>query len=901
MPFDFKPRHQIHRGMASLRVASALGLSFLSMSGQTLEVSTNPPVQLSGPFVESTFPFLGTVLEARKLGVGWPVDNLTPRGLVLNLGHHLWVGYDTELLRVSLVWEGDVSGVTPVSMSQISYRTPGAKVGVGESLLPTIVGTPWLANGLYPGWQLGVIPQHLDPREPGPDERQTGRGPLAPYLGRLRSVVPASDGAVLDYEVAGVRVREWLDARSVDGRAAFQRRFWVERVPEPLILVVGRSAGELEMRVRTELTVRLRDEGVPGAEWFENPDGIRCVRLAPRTTPVEFAVTTSLDGAVAAWGLDGSDPSVQVSKRWAGSVVTRGELSKSGEAYVVDNVLLPTDNPWKRQVRLTDIAFLPDGRAAAVTFDGDVWMIAGLEGDLSSVQWTRFTSGLHEPMSLCERDGELFVFDRNGIWRLVDADGNGEADRHELFCNAFTQGAETREYAQSLRRAPDGSFVIAKGGIQGTVLGRHNGSVLRISPDGRDVTVLGYGLRSPFATVHPRTGLVTASDQQGNYVPTTPIHVIRDGQFYGFLSELQPKEHYPAPIAEPATWIPYPVNPSGAGQVWLNDARMGPLAESLVHIGYYRPELFAVLWNSRTTVPQAAVVSLTRDLVFAPLQGAINPRDGQLYVTGLQIWGSVAREPSGLARLRYTGEPSTLPREIIPTDLGVLIRFDMALDPTAVLDLGNFAAERWNLRRTSSYGSPHFKPDGSKGQELMRCVGADVSRDRKGLLLRFAGMTPVMQMRVGWSLRSMTGRAFEQNVYFTPRELIRFDAEVEGFETLRAVGTLADRPGSAVAVASAEEGRRLAEVMGCAACHSVDGTLLGKVGPTWKGLFGIDVILARGDRVVADEAYLRESIREPAAKVVKGYDTSDTSMPSYEGLLSDVQVESLVLYLKSLK
>lgn len=887
--------------MASLCGVSVFAAALPLMSAQTIGAATNSSVQTSGPFVESIFPFLGTVLEARKLGVGWPTDNLTPRGLLLNLGQQLWVGYDTELLRVSVVWEGEGSGVTPVSMSQISYRTTGAKVGVGESVLPTIVGAPWLANGLYPGWQLGVLPQHLDPRESGPDERQTGRGPLPPYWGRLRSVAPLSDGVVLDYDVAGARVREWLGVRRVDGRAAFQRRFWMERVPETLTLVVGQTAGELKTRVRTELTVSQHGDGANGVEWFENPDKIRCVRLAPRKTSVEFAVTTSLDGVVAAWGLDGNHRLPRVDRRWPETVVTRGELSKNREAYVVDNIPLPTDNPWKRQVRLADLSFLPDGRAAAVTFDGDVWMIAGLEGDLAAVQWTRFTSGLHEPMSVCERDGELFVFDRNGIWRLVDVDGNGEADRHELFCNVFTQGAETREYAQSLRRAPDGSFVIAKGGIQGTVLGRHNGSVLRISPDGGEVTVLGYGLRSPFAAVHPRTGLITASDQQGNYVPATPIHVIRDGQFHGFLSELLPKEQYPAPIAEPAAWIPYPVNPSGAGQVWLNDARMGPLAESMVHIGYYRPELFAVLWNFRTTVPQAAVVSITRDLVFAPLHGVINPRDGQLYVTGLQIWGSVAKEPSGLARLRYTGEPSTLPREVVPTDLGVLVRFDVALDLSAVKDLGNFSAERWNLRRTPSYGSPHFKLDGSKGQEMMRCVGADVSRDGKGLLLRFAGMTPVMQMRVGWSLRTLGGRPFEQNVYFTPRELVHFDAAAEGFEKLQDVVPLVEGPGSVATVASADEGRRLAEVMGCAACHSIDGTLLGKVGPTWKGLYGSDVILARGDRVVADEFYLRESIWEPAAKVVKGYDTSDTSMPSYQGLLSDVQVDSLVLYLKKLR
>src|SRR6185369_14303425 len=112
------------------------------------------------------------------------------------------------------------------------------------------------------------------------------------------------------------------------------------------------------------------------------------------------------------------------------------------------------------------------------------------------------------------------------------------------------------------------------------------------------------------------------------------------------------------------TWIPHAVNASGAGQVWPTDARMGPLNDALIHIGYYRPELFVVRFDKRSGHEQAAVISITQDFDFAPLNGAVNPADGQLYVTGFQIWGSTARKTSGLARLRYTGAPNTLPREI---------------------------------------------------------------------------------------------------------------------------------------------------------------------------------------------------------------------------------------------
>jgi cytochrome c2 len=536
-----------------------------------------------------------------------------------------------------------------------------------------------------------------------------------------------------------------------------------------------------------------------------------------------------------------------------------------------------------------------------VTFDGGVWMITGLDGDLSGIHWRRFASGLHEPLSICVRDEELFVFDRSGIWRLRDRDGNGEADAHELFSNAFTQTAETREFATGLRPAPDGSFVISKGGQQSTTIGRHNGSVLRVSADGQGAEVLGWGLRMPFIGVHPKTGLITASDQQGHYVPATPLHIIRDHQFYGFIPLILPKEQYPAPIADPLTWIPHPINASGLSQVWLTGARMGPLEDALIHIGYYRPELFLVRLNERASRMQAVVVSLTRAFDFPPLNGAVNPADGQLYVGGFQIWGTEAKQISGLARVRYTAAPCGLPREVVPTDQGILLRFDLALDAGKAVNRANYSAERWNYQRTANYGSPHFKLDGSKGQEAMTPSSAYLSKDGRSVFIGISDMKPVMQMRLGWALSARDGTSMQQNAYFTAYELVRFDPAAEGFGPLTV--DLTPRAGLAAVSApvTVAEGKRVAELMGCVACHSVDGSTLGKFGPSWKGLFGSEVAFADGGRTLANDAYLRESIKEPGAKVVRGFDKSDTGMPSYEGVISDAQIEALILYLKSLR
>jgi cytochrome c oxidase subunit 2 len=88
-------------------------------------------------------------------------------------------------------------------------------------------------------------------------------------------------------------------------------------------------------------------------------------------------------------------------------------------------------------------------------------------------------------------------------------------------------------------------------------------------------------------------------------------------------------------------------------------------------------------------------------------------------------------------------------------------------------------------------------------------------------------------------------------------------------------------------------GQQLVQTLGCLSCHSTDGSQ--SVGPTWKGLFGSKVTLQDGSTVTADEAYLKESIVQPGAKVVQGY--SNIMTPAQ---LNDQQVKAILDYLKSL-
>jgi cytochrome c oxidase subunit II len=99
------------------------------------------------------------------------------------------------------------------------------------------------------------------------------------------------------------------------------------------------------------------------------------------------------------------------------------------------------------------------------------------------------------------------------------------------------------------------------------------------------------------------------------------------------------------------------------------------------------------------------------------------------------------------------------------------------------------------------------------------------------------------------------------------------------------------------ALTLAQRGEKYFSSKGCVACHSVDGTT--KVGPTWKGLWGKSEAMDNGINITVDENYVRESILQPNAKVVKGF--AKGVMPAYQGQLSEIELSALIEYIKELK
>ena len=91
-----------------------------------------------------------------------------------------------------------------------------------------------------------------------------------------------------------------------------------------------------------------------------------------------------------------------------------------------------------------------------------------------------------------------------------------------------------------------------------------------------------------------------------------------------------------------------------------------------------------------------------------------------------------------------------------------------------------------------------------------------------------------------------------------------------------------------------DAGRKLFQVRGCTQCHSMDGTP--KTGPTLLDVFGRTETMTNGEVLTVDENYIRESILEPGARVVAGF---EAVMPTYQGRLKDAEIMAIIEYLKA--
>ncbi len=807
----------------------------------------------AAPFWEDSLMVLRSALvieEGGKL-------NRARRGVLMRLGGGFFACFDPDLLRYSGVWRGREGecAITLDSMAGVSYPDLDAK----SKRVPGVVGE-----------LLGSMPEEVgvgmgefkvgDPRQVvcGSSGAKLGRLPRG--LGRWVGVCVEGGVPELRYMVGKAMVRETL---RVNRGGELVREIEVGACDHGVFISLGKKMDvftELRVSDAAEAELHVGDARRGDLLEFKPYGKKRVVKVVRSMKKRDDGDELVLAGVLA-------DP--------LGSVMEITSLHARKEfPYMVRDLQVPGDNLSRRPIRPTDIAFLSDGRALITTLDGDVWSVEDV--DKESAKWRRVAGGIYEPMGVEVAGGDrVYVLGRDQVTELVDNDGDGVYDFYRCASDAFVQTLHTRDFSMSLVLDKGGDFLISKGGIRDiSVRGkdensRHRGAVLRLPQDGGDALVLADGLRMPFMGMDMDGG-VYVSDQQGHFMPSSPIYRVGEGvPAFGF----DPTNHRMKKVSGASLWFPYQSNRSGAGFAVLSGKAFADFADGLVHLSW-NGRMFA-LRGMGGAMPFS--VRFPLQLGFPLLNGATHPGNGKFYGVGLGISGYKPDTEGrlGLCEISQVGS--------IPSPVGVVVeknkvrvRFSKGFGEGVSLVLDGSEIKAWNIRRSRKYGSGHFRWDGRAGEHVVG-YEAGLSDDGKELIFKTSDLFKSSILQVVLSVRSGGGDF--------PLEIVVQPVHLNEPTAADLAGLVKLEKGAELKEGSVKKGAMHFKKYGCATCHSVAGKKLN--GPPLGGLFKL-----RG------EAHLRESILNPAKVISDGY---DASMPSFSGVIVGQAMEDLIAYLKSLK
>lgn len=354
---------------------------------------------------------------------------------------------------------------------------------------------------------------------------------------------------------------------------------------------------------------------------------------------------------------------------------------------------------------------------------GEVWY-------LEQGIWHKFAQGLHEPTGLMvDKDGSILVAQKPELTRLVDDNDDGVAD-------SYIPVADNWEFHDNYHEFTFGPVKDKQGNLYGTLNLSHNhpdafrmgamgttggnrGFAFQVDTQG-NYSTYAHGLRSPAGIGSSPQGEVFFTDNQGDWVPTSKLHLLEQNKFYGHPVSLIEVEGFSkesvkalsletlsAMSEKPVVWIPHvEVSNSPGNPEWdTSKGKFGPFSGQIFIGDQTQSNVFRVLLDKVNGKYQGAVINFMNKFQSGNIRAEFDV-NGQLWIgQTARGWGAQGGKPFGLQKVVWDG---TNPFELLDIKLtksGFKLRFTDKLAADSVT-IDNLSAQSWHYHYSGNYGSP---------------------------------------------------------------------------------------------------------------------------------------------------------------------------------------------------
>ncbi|NQZ58149.1 MAG: cytochrome C, partial [Lentisphaeraceae bacterium] len=437
----------------------------------------------------------------------------------------------------------------------------------------------------------------------------------------------------------------------------FQRHFYISQAKEELLL---KLIDNKDIKLGKNYFINA------GKFKIERQGSIYFIRIPAGLKKLSFVISYSKNQAPAAVkALNINDFTRGGALRWPQIIAMKGQVNDSvNEHFAVDQIPIPSSNPWKSNIRFGGFDYFSNGTSAAFcTWNGDVWIASNLDEKLQNVKWKRYAAGLNETLGIRIVDDVVYVTGKEQITRLHDINKDGEADYYENFNNDIKITKNFHEFIFGLQTDAAGNFYTAKaspvlqGGRGFDAVHDNHGVVFKISKDGSKSEVFANGLRAPGGLAVNAAGtIVTTGENEGTYVPACKINYLQKGDFAGVIHGGNGKKESDG-FNKPLCYLPMNVDNSGGGQVWVPKGAWGDFGGSLIHLSYGKSKAYSVFKEEVNGQVQGGVVEIPFRLMSSGLRIRFNPQfKDEAMVVGFKGWQTNAIRGTAINRVRYLGK-----------------------------------------------------------------------------------------------------------------------------------------------------------------------------------------------------------------------------------------------------